>query len=92
MLLVDMVYVLYNKGSAKKGDWSWVVMPISYKRLWKLMRDNHMMKKDLKAQAKLSDGTIAKLGKNESVSLDVLIRICKVLRCDIGDIVEILDE
>lgn len=51
-----------------------------------------MMKKDLKAKAKLSDGTIAKLGKNEAVSLDVLVRICKVLRCDIGDIVEIIDE
>lgn len=67
-------------------------MSISYNRLWKLIRDNHMMKKDLKIQAKLSDGTIAKLGKNESVSLDVLVRICKVLQCDIGDIVEIIPD
>lgn len=67
-------------------------MSISYNRLWKLIRDNHMMKKDLKIQAKLSDGTIAKLGKNESVSPDVLVRICKVLQCDIGDIVEIIPD
>ena len=67
-------------------------MSISYNRLWKFIRDNHMMKKDLKIQANLSDGTVAKLGKNESVSLDVLVRICKVLQCDIGDIVEIIPD
>ena len=64
-------------------------MSISYNRLWKLLIDNHMKKKDLKEKAELSTATMAKLGKNESVSLDVLVRVCKVLNCEIGDIVEI---
>lgn len=50
-----------------------------------------MKKKDLKDKAELSTATMAKLGKNESVSLDVLVRICKVLNCEIGDIVEIVE-
>lgn len=65
-------------------------MAISYNRLWKLLIDNHMKKKDLKDKAELSTATMAKLGKNESVSLDVLVRICKVLNCEIGDVVEIV--
>ena len=67
-------------------------MAISYNRLWKLLIDNHMKKKDLKDKAELSTATMAKLGKNESVSLDVLVRICKVLNCEIGDVVEIVKD
>ena len=67
-------------------------MAISYNRLWKLLIDNHMKKKDLKDKAELSTATMAKLGKKESVSLDVLVRICKVLNCEIGDVVEIVDD
>lgn len=67
-------------------------MAISYNRLWKLLIDNHMKKKDLKDKAELSTATMAKLGKDESVSLDVLVRICKVLNCEIGDVVEIIDD
>ena len=67
-------------------------MAVSYNKLWKLLIDNHMRKKDLKEVADISAGTMAKLGKNETVSLDVLIKICKVLQCDIGDLVEIVDE
>ena len=66
-------------------------MNISYNKLWKLLIDNHMKKKDLKDKAELSTATMAKLGKNESVSLDVLVRICKVLNCEIGDVVEIVE-
>ena len=66
-------------------------MDMSYNKLWKLLIDNHMKKKDLKDKAELSTATMAKLGKNESVSLDVLVRICKVLNCEIGDIVEIVE-
>ena len=67
-------------------------MAISYNRLWKLLIDNHMKKKDLKEKAELSTATMAKLGKNESVSLDVLVRICIVLNCEIGDVVEIVKD
>ena len=50
-----------------------------------------MKKKDIKEKAELSTVTMAKLGKNESVSLDVLVRVCKVLNCEIGDVVEIVE-
>ena len=65
-------------------------MPISYNKLWKLLIDKSMMKKDLMAEAKISPSTMAKMGKNEPVSMEVLVRICQVLKCDIGDIVEII--
>lgn len=67
-------------------------MAISYNKLWKLLIDKKMNKSELREAVKTSPNTIAKLGKNEPVSLDVLIRICKVLECDIGDIMEIVEE
>ena len=65
-------------------------MSVSYKKLWKLLIDHNMNKSDLAKAAKMSPNTIAKLGKNESVSLDILVRICEVLDCDIGDVVEVV--
>ena len=67
-------------------------MAVSYNKLWKLLIDKKMNKSELREAVKTSPNTIAKLGKNEPVSLDVLIRICKVLSCDIGDIMEIVEE
>ena len=64
-------------------------MSVSYNKLWKLLIDHNMNKSDLGKAAKMSPNTIAKLGKNESVSLDILVQICEVLDCDIGDIVEV---
>ena len=64
-------------------------MSVSYNKLWKLLIDHNMNKSDLGKAAKMSPNTIAKLGKNETVSLDILVRICKVLNCAIGDIVEV---
>lgn len=66
-------------------------MAISYKKLWKLLIDQNMNKSDLAKKAKMSPSTVAKLGKNEPVSLDVLVRICTVLHCDIGDVIEVVD-
>ena len=65
-------------------------MAISYNKLWKLLIDKGISKTKLKAAVRMSPNTLAKLGKNETVSLDVLIRICEVLHCDIGDIVELI--
>ena len=65
-------------------------MSVSYKKLWKLLIDYNMNKSDLAKLAKISPNTIAKLGKNETVSMDILVRICEVLKCDIGDIVEVV--
>jgi len=65
-------------------------MSISYNKLWKLLIDKGMLKKDLMAATKITASTMAKMGKNEPVSLDVLIRICKVLECNIGDIMDVI--
>ena len=62
-------------------------MSISYNGLWKMLIDRNMQKKDLLKDLSISSATIAKMGKGESVSLEVLERICKYLNCDIGDVV-----
>ncbi len=67
-------------------------MAASYKKLWKLLIDRDMKKKDLRELTKLSSSTIAKMTKNEPVSTDVLIKICSVLNCDVGDIMEIVPD
>ena len=64
-------------------------MEISYNKLWKLLIDKGMNKTDLRFQAHLSSGTMAKLGKNENVTVDVLVRICTALDCGIDDIMEL---
>ncbi len=65
-------------------------MYASYNKLWKLLIDKNMKKKDLMAVTGISQATIGKLGRNETVNSDVLIRICAALRCDIGDIMEVI--
>ena len=86
-----MRYILYHtlltlseKGCNK--------VEISYNKLWKLMIDHKMNKTQLRKAAGLSSNVVAKLSKNDSVSLDSLLRICKTLNCDIGDIVELKNE
>lgn len=67
-------------------------MAVSYKKLWKLLIDKDMKKKDLCAAAGISHASMAKLGKNENVTTDVLVKICTALQCDIGDIMELTPE
>jgi DNA-binding Xre family transcriptional regulator len=62
---------------------------ISYNKLWKLLIDKKMNKKDLRLAASVSTAVIAKLGKGENVTTDILLKICDVLNCDITDIMEI---
>ena len=64
-------------------------MEISYNRLWKLLIDKGMNRTQLRSKAHLSSATMAKLGKNENVTTDVLVRICAVLECDLADIMEL---
>ncbi|WP_071704830.1 helix-turn-helix domain-containing protein [Murdochiella vaginalis] len=64
-------------------------MSISYKKLWKILIDKDMKKKDLCAAAGISHASMAKLGKNENLTTDVLVKICSALDCDISDIMEI---
>ena len=65
-------------------------MAISYKKLWKLLIDRDMKKKDLMAISGVSQSSVTKMGKNENVNTEVLVRICLALNCDIGDIAEIV--
>ncbi len=65
-------------------------MSISYKKLWKKLIDSDMTKTQLRIQADLGTATLAKLGKDQQVSMDVLLRICKVLNCNISDIMDVL--
>lgn len=62
-------------------------MKISYNGLWKILIDKNMQKKDLINKIGISSTTIAKMGKGEKVSLDVIERICSCFNCDIGDII-----
>jgi len=64
-------------------------MPMSYKKLWKLLIDKDLKKKDLRDLACISQTSMAKLSHNENVTTDILVRICEALKCDIGDIAEI---
>ena len=61
-------------------------MRVSYNKLWKMLIDKNMKKMDLLEAIEMSPNTLAKLGRNEDVSMDVLKRICAYLQCDIGDI------
>ena len=65
-------------------------MEASYKKLWKLLIDRDMSKTDLRLKAGISTMALAKLGKNENVSMDVLKKVCTALQCDIGDIMELI--
>ena len=74
-------FYLFEKG---------IEMSISYNGLWKKLIDNNMQKKDLVEALSISSATIAKMGKEQPVTLEVLGRICKALDCNIGDIVDVV--
>lgn len=67
-------------------------MKISYKKLWKLLIDKEMLKKDLAEKANISSASIAKLGRNENVNTDILLRICIALKCDVSDIMQVEED
>ena len=65
-------------------------MSVGYKKLWHLLIDRDMKKRELCELAGISASSLSKLGKNENVNIDILVRICRALNCDINDIMEIL--
>ena len=67
-------------------------MAISYKKLWKLLIDKDMKKKDLQQLAEISSASITKLGKNENVNTEIIQKICVALQCDVSDIMEMTEE
>jgi DNA-binding Xre family transcriptional regulator len=67
-------------------------MRISYNKLWKMLIDKNMNKQDLKKQSGVSAASIAKLGKGENITTDVLLKICEAMNCRIEDILETIDD
>ena len=67
-------------------------MEVSYKKLWKVLIDKDMKKKDLQSAAGISWASVTKLSKGETVSMEVLMKICKTFECNIGDIMDLIPE
>ncbi len=65
---------------------------VSYVKLWKKLIDLGMKKRDLKEQTGIGSTTLTKLNNNEPVSMDVMIKICSALRCNIGEVMDIIYE
>ncbi|MDD6579113.1 MAG: helix-turn-helix transcriptional regulator [Lachnospiraceae bacterium] len=63
-------------------------MAVSYNKLWKMLIDKGMKRTELRDAVEMSTNTLAKLGKNDYISLEILDRICTYLQCDIGDVME----
>lgn len=67
-----------------------ITVEVSYKKLWKILIDKDMKKKDLQAAAGISWASVTKLSKGETVSMEVLMKICKTLECNIGDVMDFI--
>ena len=67
------------------------LMKVSYNKLWKLLIDNKMKKCDLAKVAQISQYTMANLNNNRLVSMEIILRFCKIFHCDIGDVMEVIE-
>ena len=67
-------------------------MAVSYKKLWKILIDKDIKKKDLSTMSGISPATITKMGKNGHVTTEVLLKVCTALNCQMEDIIEIIPE
>ena len=67
-------------------------MAVSYKKLWKILIDKDIKKKDLSTMAGISSATITKMGKNGHVTTEILLKVCTALNCQMEDIIEIIPE
>jgi putative transcriptional regulator len=67
-------------------------MNISYDKLWKLMKNNKMKKSELAEAAGLSSYVMTKLNNDRPVSMEVMLRLCKIFHCDIGDVMEVIED
>jgi len=65
-------------------------MQVSYKKLWKLLIDRNMTRTELRLKAGISSVSLAKLGKDEGMTTNVLVKICSALKCNIGDIMDVI--
>ena len=64
-------------------------MAANYNKLWKLLIDKGMTKTDLRIKTGMSTSTLAKMSNNENVSMEIILRICEILECNVGDIVDV---
>ncbi len=67
-------------------------MKVRYNKLWRLMKNNKMKKSDLAKAAQISSYSMTKLNNDLPVNMDVMINLCKVFHCDIGDLMEVIEE
>lgn len=67
-------------------------MTVRYDKLWSLMKTNKMKKSDLAKAAELTQYTMTKLNQDRLVSMEVMLRLCKIFHCDIGDIMEVVED
>ena len=67
-------------------------MTVRYDKLWRLLSDNKMTKKELAKAADLSSYAMTKLNQNRPVSMEIIMKFCKIFHCDVGDIMEIIEE
>ncbi len=81
--------ILFTKG---RNHIRRIKVKVSYNKLWKLLIDKNMKKYQLRQNAAISSNSLAKLGKDEFVSMEVLMKICSALECNIGDICEFVEE
>ena len=64
-------------------------MKVRYDKLWRRMKDNEMKKSDLAKAAEISSYTMTKLNKDQPINMEVMLNLCKVFHCDIGDLMEV---
>jgi DNA-binding Xre family transcriptional regulator len=87
----DSLYPDVNKNRETESTMPEKTLVLSYKRLWKLLIDKNMNKKDLKRVSGISTTSIAKLGKGGSITTDVLLKICRALDCKVEEIIETVE-
>jgi len=67
-------------------------MTVKYDKLWTLMKQNKMKKSELAKAAEISQYAMTKLNKNQPVPMDIMLRLCKIFHCDIGDLMEVIED
>ncbi len=87
-----MVFLGYYNNTKYVFKEQGVVMAVSYNKLWNLVRQNKMKKGELARAAEISDYMMSKLNKDKPVQMEVMLRLCKVFHCDIGDLMEVIEE
>ena len=84
----DVLYEIVTIWDAASGG---VEMTVSYNKLWQIMKDNRMKKSELAVAASISQYSMTKLNQNKPVAMEVMLRLCKVFHCDIGDLMEVIE-